>query len=280
MKKYFSILLLLGGFLLMSCENFFKSEVDPPQISTHPQLVVHSYISAGSSDVKVKVALSNPIFGSRSESGMPSVSDARVTLRNDQYGSVTIPYETHSGYYIISTTNFPIEAGKTYYLEVQDTKGNKATAHCTVPHDIVGDVQNLKLINTKSEGSDAYQVSFDFQDTANQRNYYIPVILVRQELSNYDRRLEAKFFTDNNRDGHRITVRSEKEFGSAQYVKKVIVTLYNADVNFYEYARSVSSQNEAQDAGPFAETVILNSNIKGGLGVFGAYTKKVVTLEL
>ncbi|ATA75471.1 hypothetical protein CGC52_08610 [Capnocytophaga sp. H2931] len=280
MKKYFNILLVFSGFLFVGCENFFKSEVEPPKISTQSQLVIHSYISADSPDIKVKVAMSNPTFGNHSQSGIPSVSNAQVTLRNDQNESITLPYESNSEYYTISATTFPIEAGKTYHLEVRDSHGNKATAHCTVPQNIVGDIQNVTVIDTKNEGSDAYQVSFDFQDRANERNYYIPVILVRQELSNYDRRLEAKFFTDNNRDGNRITVRSEKDFGSAQYVKQVVVTLYTTDVNFYEYGRSVSLQNDTEDIGPFGETVILNSNIKGGLGVFGAYTKKVVTLEL
>jgi len=52
--------------------------------------------------------------------------------------------------------------------------------------------------------------------------------------------------------------------------------LLNVDVHYYKYHKSLSSNNEDN---PFAEPTLIYTNINGGLGVFAAYNKTMVTKD-
>lgn len=269
--------ILFTVFVIAGCsDDFFKKEVEAPENSIQPQLVIHSYISPQNPEINVSVQMSIPSFG-KQKVFSEAVTNAVVTIYNEQNEQATIPFEDTKNSYSLSTSVFPIFEGKTYRLEVRDSKGNRATAQCTVPQNITGTIQNLKLVNTKEEGSDAYQVTFDFQDTPNVKNYYISTALL---YGYYTEILKIKPFTDKNRDGEIISVRSEKRIGSFIEKNKIDVTLSVADIHYYEYLKTVSAQVDSEDLGPFAEPIFILSNVKGGLGVFGAYCQKSLSLEL
>lgn len=276
MKKIICIILLIN--LLCGCEEFFTSEVEAPRQSTQPQLVIHGYISPQNSEIKVSVSLSIPMFGKQINQAK-IVTDAQVILRNDQNQSVKLLYDEDKEYYVAQTNTFPIVAGKIYQLEVQDTQGNRATAECTVPEEIAGNIQNIQVIKTKDAESDAFQVAFNFRDTPNVRNYYIAEAWAETDNGYFKRKAEIKQFTDNNRDGQIISVRSEKTSGEAENVQGVEIVLLSVDYNYYQYFKTVSMQSDTESLGAFSEPVFILSNIKGGLGVFGAYNEKRVIVE-
>lgn len=276
MKKIICIILLIN--LLFGCEEFFTSEVEAPQQSTQSQLVIHGYISPQNSEIKVSVSLSIPMFGKQINQAK-IVTDAQVILRNDKNQSVKLLYDENKEYYVAQTNAFPIVAGKIYQLEVQDTQGNRATAECTVPEEIAGSIQNIQVIKTKDAESDAFQVAFNFRDTPNVRNYYIAEAWAETDNGYFKRKSEIKQFTDNNRDGHIISVRSEKTSGEAENVQGVEIILLSVDYNYYQYFKTVSMQSDTESLGAFSEPVFILSNIKGGLGVFGAYNEKRVSVK-
>lgn len=276
MRKIICIILSIK--LLWSCEDFFKSEVEAPEQGTKPQLIIHGYISPQNPEIIVSVSLSNPVFGKQTN-GTQVVSDAQVMLRNEQNQSVQLLYDNLEEHYKIGTNSFPIVEGKTYRLEVQDTQGNRASAECTVPKNIAGNIQNIQVIKTKDAESDAFQVAFNFQDTPNVRNYYIAEAWAETDYGYFKRKAEIKQFTDNNRDGQNISVRSEKTSGEAKNVEGIEIILLSVDYNYYQYVKTVLMQSDTEALGPFSEPVFITSNIKGGLGIFGAYSEKRATIK-
>lgn len=276
MKNIIYIILIIN--FLCGCEDFFKSEVNPPQQSTQSQLVIHGYVSPQNPEIKVSVSLSAPMFGKQTQP-TKSVTDAQVVLRNDQSQSVKLRYDENKEYYVGQTSIFPIVAGETYYLEVQDAQGKRATAMCTVPENVTGKIEDVQVIKTKEAEADAFQIAFHFQDAPNLQNYYIAEAWAETDNGYFKKKAEIKPFTDNNRDGQIITVRSEKTLGEVKNVQGVEIILLSADYNYYQYVKTVSMQSDTESLGPFSEPVFILSNIKGGLGVFGAYNEKRARLE-
>lgn len=55
--------------------------------------------------------------------------------------------------------------------------------------------------------------------------------------------------------------------------------LLHVDKNYYDYHRTLQQQNDI-DGNPFAEPVLISTNIEGGLGCFGAYNRTTKTVIL
>jgi hypothetical protein len=55
--------------------------------------------------------------------------------------------------------------------------------------------------------------------------------------------------------------------------------LLHTDEHYYNYYRSVRRAKQRQ-ANPFAEPVLIYSNVTGGLGVFGAYTRTTTSVRI
>jgi hypothetical protein len=53
--------------------------------------------------------------------------------------------------------------------------------------------------------------------------------------------------------------------------------VYNADVNYFKYHRSLQQRLDTEN--PFTEPSIIYTNIKGGLGCFGAYNLGKLTYQ-
>ncbi|GAB3265297.1 hypothetical protein GCM10027347_32920 [Larkinella harenae] len=70
--------------------------------------------------------------------------------------------------------------------------------------------------------------------------------------------------------------------GNAPITKRpvaVTVMLLHVDRHYYEYHRTLQQQNDI-DGNPFAEPVLISTNIEGGLGCFGAYNRTINTVTL
>ncbi|MFD1144886.1 DUF4249 domain-containing protein [Larkinella insperata] len=55
--------------------------------------------------------------------------------------------------------------------------------------------------------------------------------------------------------------------------------LLHVDKNYYDYHRTLQQQGDV-DENPFAEPVLISTNIQGGLGCFGAYNRSALTATL
>jgi hypothetical protein len=92
----------------------------------------------------------------------------------------------------------------------------------------------------------------------------------------------AEWVSDEDRDGGLLVsprgnchVNGWKPFISCSLYASVLHT----DVHYYRYHASVRRAGQSR-ANPFAEPVLVYSNVTGGLGVFGAYTRTTTSVRI
>lgn len=275
MKKLLLSFIILNALLTFnSCEDdIFKKEIDPPQSATTPQCVVQSYLSPDNENIEVSLQWSQPIFNTAIEVlNNPIIKNAKVVLFNNEKKSVPLVFDNEKQLYVAKNSLFPIKEKENYSLQVEVPNTPTVTANCTVPSKFKSEIENIRLIRTSDDGSAAFQVVFEFNDIPNEKNYYLAEIILK--TNDFNKIIKVEPFTDFNRDGKKILVRSEKVWDNGYYSKDSIsINLFSVDKHFYDYKRTVLQQEESEDLGVFAEPVFIISNIKNGLGIFGAYTK-------
>lgn len=282
MKKIIILFVLtLSVVLLSRCgEDAFKKEITPPKKYVEPQLVVHSYI-AKDLQIQVSITLSKPIFGIQ-KNGTELVKNAKVIISNVAKESVILPYNEQSESYVMASQSFPIVQGQKYYLEVETPDGKKVSADCVVPMPLKTKIENVRLLKVKESGDVGYRLAFDFEDKQGEQNYYMASSKFVVDVNSNGRYKNFKFdaFSDFSHDGETIHVRSQPIFSSLPEIKEVVITLYSLDKYSYMYHRTTAKQEENKDLGFFVEPVIISSNIKNGLGIFGAYSVLYVVKRL
>ncbi len=264
---------LAALFLLCSCEK--EADIEIP--STPAKLVVVSHISPENKETTVSVKMSKPLYETSTVNIGDAVANADVKL-SDGSNSVNLIFNNTSKYYTISSQTFPIQAGKTYYLTVS-ANNQSVSAETTVPSNTFPSDYNITV--KKGFDQDAKIIHMSWTDITGESNYYAPYNFAMykyfgQTDTNFvDIAYERVFINDGNRDGKELS--AEQEFFEPQSPTpeaKGIQTLFiHCNKEYYLYHNSVI-QSMNTDGNPFAEPVIIYTNIKGGLGVFSAYTSK------
>ncbi len=264
-----------------SCEDFFLSEVDAPELKTKPQLVLHSYISPDK-PIEVSVQYSKPVFSKEKVAFKDEyqVQNAKVLITNlKTKASLEIPFDDKQWRYVHeTTTDFQITEGETYLLEVTAPNGKKASGKCCVPSAVTSEITNIRY--AKRDGS-FLEVIFEVKDNPNEENFYA-ARAVGYSSENKAVKEQRYLFSDKNKNGKNILVKSSKyteRYGYYRPIETIKIHLFSVDKNYFDYAQSVSSQYD-NEGNPFADPTIIISNIEGGLGVFGAYTSKTVEKKL
>jgi hypothetical protein len=271
MKKL--VIILFPIFLaLTSCDKLAKN-IDAPKVEA--ELVVFSFLSPEDSIIKVEVSLSKPIFG-KANSSNDVVTDANVTITNDAGFAATIAFQDSASAYLLPTSLYPIEAGRTYTIHVAAAQ-KTVYGTTTVPTTIIqpGVFTYQKRSNS---GSMYYTYSYKWQDEPGTKNYY------RSSLENsysyvdffgdttfYHEEVGADVFTDENKDGLVLNGICD-DYNSGFNVDSSYFTidyyLLNTDIHYYEYhkRRLIYYGDD-----PFSEPLQQYSNINGGLGVVASY---------
>ncbi|MDO5607688.1 MAG: DUF4249 domain-containing protein [Capnocytophaga sp.] len=276
MKYKIIVSSVLALFLGVSCEDFFQSEVTPPDSYSETKLIVHGYLTPTEAPT-VSISESTPIFG---EAGSrPPIGNAVVELSDDG-GNKVLLLPIGGDRFGTSQANFPIESGKTYYISVSAPNDKKASAQCTVPLMTARQIDNVRMIRSRTDGMEALQIAFDFQDNQGERNYYMARGTYHTSWG-VSVSIDFQPFTDTNNEGKTIYARSEKYSTSTalEEIKKIDIELYEVDVHLYDYFRTILLQQKSEDLGAFAEPVMLISNINDGFGVFGGYTKQSISVD-
>ncbi|WP_234735916.1 DUF4249 domain-containing protein [Tellurirhabdus bombi] len=299
-QSFFLFILSIGFFT--SCDNLVQ-EVDSdlvPQIGE--KVVVHCYISPQDSLLIALVSLSRPVLGADppySYGTKPVVPGALVTL-TDGERSVVLSFDEQAQRYSALAKSFPIQTGKNYRLQV-NLNNQQVTSSCTVPAQVplsavrVDSVEQLVGPNSKRW---QYQIRMDWQDPAGTRNFYrtagtyaykilesITPSRLEETLLNGPiqfNRSEA-FITDLKQDGQLLT--SPKGDFAIQTAGgrfpirplQIMASLLHTDANYYNYHLAIE-RREDTSGNPFAEPVLIPSNIDGGLGCFGAYNRSQKTV--
>src|SRR6478752_9197465 len=101
---------------LASCDREAQ-DVTPPEIES--KLVVFSFLSPEDSFVQVEVSFSRPVYTKGPKPQNTNyVPDAVVNIQNDGGFSAVLSYVDTLNAYTVSTSSYPIEAGRTYSINV------------------------------------------------------------------------------------------------------------------------------------------------------------------
>ena len=307
------IIFFLLASLLPGCGSL-RNEVDPGQLGIESaKLVVSGFLSPQDTILAVKVTRSATVVGDSIGQLMTgnAVTDATVTL-SEGGRSIVLPYnnmpasDSTQPYYSASARLLPILVGHTYTLSVVTTNGQRVTSTCTIPQPVKPVAITFdSLTQTQNK---RYFVRVRWQDPAGQENYYQVAGLFRYIVtcptcvsnSSYTEReaVSNLSFDDDNRglfsdagiDGNAMisgraflsgsTSSGKQTSFSSQYkTATATVNLLSVDQPYYQYWSAVLRQRRVRN-NPFAEPVLIPSNIVGGLGCFMGYSNSTLTLRL
>lgn len=310
-----ALLYLLCILLSASC-NSLRQEVEPKGIVQEPEkLVVACFISPQDTVLAALVTRSSPVLGTAKPFNS-DVTNATVTL-SDGSQSVMLRIKAGTIYgnvyntYRADPRELPIVAGKTYTLTVRVPDGRQVTATCTVPRPVALEQVVLDSAISDDLGSRGknYYASLRWHDPAGQTNFYrvagsneypytyrvwtSPNSSARDTVVHfrgdwYFRK--GSILTDLGRDGQEIiSQRGRLAPSTMTLVNGVWMStrpsgqlnahLLHVDENYYRYHDAVERQNQLNE-NPFAEPVLIPSNIQGGLGCFGAYNRSTITIQI
>ncbi|RIV23413.1 DUF4249 domain-containing protein [Fibrisoma montanum] len=301
----------IGFLTLTGCQNL-RQEVDLDGLTQQPnKLIVAAFISPQDTVLTVKVNRTRPIQDPyNATSGL--VTNARVTLTNAGR-SLTLVYNTTHQQYQADPARLPIRSGQTYTLTVQTPDGLRVSGSCTVPPAVP--VQTVSLDSLEEvNGNKQYLVRLAWQDPPRTKNFYQPIgafVYLRscgtcssaEKARQRPVRAPIPFGTSTNlsglvsddlRDGSVLTsewgalradstdkARSTPNTVFRDYYARATVTavLLHVDEAYYRY-HTAAELAARYDGNPFAEPVIIPSNIKDGLGCFAAYNKSIRNVVL
>lgn len=309
-KIFFAAACLLS---LAGCESMVN-DIDASKLpKTESKLVVECYISPQSDIIQVLLTESQPLFGVANSSA-PIIKNATVTI-SGQSGQSILPFNDTLGTYSLPTSQFKIEAGKTYHLAVSDpTRSVKAS--CTVPANFVS-IKKYTLTMTDGRRNDwdstfrqtIVKTRFQWDDFPNEKNYYTArgYIHISQNQYNYGpgssegkiyrysykNQYSSGFVTDANLDG--LTLNPELlefqlynqtmsyslpngqkvQFYTDSKIEEIYAEILNVDENYYKFHQTMRNDS---DGNPFVEPTLVYTNIEGGLGCFGAFNASITTI--
>lgn len=274
MKKTIYFVAVLFTFSMLSCENFFEVSV-PIDINDHKtklalsaQVSVFSDLDSISYNILVSKSL-GALKESDRESYKISNADINFLVNNTNY---EFKESEKKGYYIPKNPqDIVYTAGETYKLKTDKSGFNTVESSQVFPSKVP--------IKNVSFNSDLLKVTF--QDTKGQDNYYIlelissyrnsyTGIINLQPFGGSTRSSSLKYnrviFSDEFFDGElkEITVKTLPQRSDNE---KYIVNLYHVNKDFYNYDISYGLAEDAIE-NPFAEPVILYSNVTNGYGIF------------
>lgn len=282
-----------------------------------PQLVIHSLITPGDS-VMVNVSRSRPLGDSLQSK---KVTDASVTITDGRGQAIRLPLVQEDYYttvYGISQQYFSIQAGATYTLSVTHPELSAVEASCTVPETAtpLEAVRYVGKSRVPDDGRLTYDVQVSWYDSGpylhrvyfsvhyittnpedrsilEQGMYYYghdPFHGIEQTDSLFTYYDNAFFsskilYTDTLPDG---TILSSQTI-EAPITYQLTTYLVTPDEHMarYQASQDIFAQNESElnsDSfiGLYRGIIPEYSNVRGGLGVFGAYLRSepvYLTLE-
>lgn len=292
MKKIFLYsLIVISQLFLLSCESLIK-EIAPSFLpETDSKLVVACFISPQDTVLAAKVTETKLLIGTTGDI-REDIINATVNL-SDGNKNVRLVYSPKLGYYRALPSELPILVGKNYTITVNTPDGRQVNASTTVPNNIA--IKEVKIDTAQSNDNQEgvivskteYTVKLIWQDKAEEVNFYRGISVfetIIQYPNNFGtNRLppypliitDLRTIDDKNTDGQLISLNRTFEptytpiTSGVKYIKQLKVGLFQTDIHYYNYHTSLRRQRENNN--PFAEPVLLYTNINGGFGCFGSY---------
>ena len=267
-------------WFLWGCE----SDADSILIPYKAKMVLECYLNPSDPVIQATLQSSLPMVSSDSVLGIP---DAIVQL-SDGTKSITLPYQ--KGVYQINIRQFPLSAGTTYTLKASAPGYPAIEASCTIPPRATNTMVSWKdnglsyvqrfrgyrvyrnyelqwkvaapadplyfglgrrtqfVDTTTVDGRDSVTVGF---------NTYWDHFQTDREIAQNKPKMQVLIGRTSESDSTRLTTRYSE------------LLLLQCDKNVFDFMRNVQIQ-QRNTYNPFAEATLIPSNVKNGLGVFGA----------
>jgi len=271
------------------------------------KIVVEAYISPDQDSNFIYISSTQNRFGELTGAA-PSLGNLNLYLSD---GTNEIMLDTvrkepyHFDAYKYYLKNIPVQEGKTYHLKVESNKGLTAEANCTVPikKDFKLEVDTSSIVFMSEFGfkQSITYANFSITDIPGESNYY-RLLYIYQQYSSlvkysqnsikkqlqgevpvtnvYQPGIGDKVFSDLGMDGKKILLRSIElppvdliiDPHPYSKVDSIILRVYllNTDKPYYDFHHSLIYWSMGDN--PFTEASFTYSNIKGGVGIFAAYT--------
>ncbi|HLP73504.1 MAG TPA: DUF4249 domain-containing protein [Bacteroidales bacterium] len=263
------------------------------------KLVISGFLSPDEETHYISVGMNQVLYVGSDESPYPgkitgSLSDGgkEISLRPifRKYDIMGAADSIFAGF-VFTSAELAVEEGKTYTLKVSDESGLYAESSCTVPQkkNLSPAFDTLRVYSQYDPGYSYLQGEVSFTDIPGEENYYALLCeRIHYRAHNTPPRAEFQnlldpkksYFNDVGIDGKRTTVRlnifnSPGNSSDSAFIK---IYLLNTDKPYYDFHKSVANYVSGED--PFTEASPIYSNIKGGLGIFAAYTCDSIIVRL
>jgi hypothetical protein len=295
MKLIVKITVLLTFAIAYSC----TKDADNLKYPEYKQkLVISGYLSPEEKTHYISVECNQILYvnhheytGYRNMTATISNGENEISLRPSFYKynnfDLSVWDSVRTGF-LFTSSELPVEEGKTYTLKVYNENELLAESSCTVPfkRDLSPKLDTTKIISPT--GYSYFKANFSFTDIAGEENYYALLceyvdyksrnILLQPYFSNLIDP-EISYFNDIGIDGKRSKIQLENIYPS-KYLDSVFIKIFflNTDKPYYDYQKSIL--NYVSGETPFTEASPVYSNIKGGLGIFAAYTYDSIIVRL
>jgi len=296
LKNILSYTILLLTF--SSCEDFFSStkEVDLGDLSDQVT-VVGRLSNTDVSNELTRSQLSYGILISRSRSiidtsNFKPIESANINLTSNDGLNIDFEYDERLGYYFppnIGTSDFggiTVKENTNYELVVDVPGEDRVTASCETK--TFGKVEEINIVKDDiagDSGSTLDRVLINIADPEGENFYYLDVFYEGERVSegvknkffrkgylyNYSSIFDdaPELFNDQLFDGKTKTLEfwSERYESREEEIMNAVIILWSLSKEEYEFRKSISA-NEIADENPFAEPIIVFSNIENGVGIF------------
>lgn len=287
------VLFLASALLFCAC---IKS-VDDFEGNYEEKVMLTSFISPFDFIITVKVQLTVPAYNN--DISFVIIEDARVTI-SDGTTSKQLLYNPTLMHYELSQEHFEIKPSTSYKLEVK-ANGEVLTAECVVPDDFeINPSSNHTVEIFQNENTDVFAaVNYNYAWNGSP-GYFFPYSKLNYERYKYkdgmindtaDNNIVKQNYIDFNYPVEITDLKVEGEtnhllgfpvnsFSSSDsveyFLKNVKFYVLKSDIHYAKYYKTLNTQistngSLSEEGNPFTEPKILHSNVKNGIGVFGAY---------
>jgi hypothetical protein len=296
-------IMVFALLVAVSCEDFFLSEATSVNIpGGDSRLVVFSYLSPQDTVIRVRVSRSVPYYNPVKDE--PFEGQAIVSLAVKGGEKSFLEYNEDYSCFVISPDEFKIEPGNIYQLSVELENGERVTAECYVPEMEYNKVEAEALYDEADVWGNKYtSVNWKITTSKNPEGSYYSTgayvssyrSYVYDDLTESSESIQELWLEKGNQymfdeSGRTWSFKAThwgidysyppdyydypEELQNSRNIDSIFVYLMQTDENYYLFHRSYENYYYYGDDFPFAESVLIYSNVDGGLGIFAGYNRK------
>jgi len=275
----------LLAVLLAGCEQVIEIDLPPHT----PQIVVNSTFSTDSV-VYAQISVSKQL---QDTAQIQVLSDASVVLLEDGLPFDTLQFTSNYFPGAYRGSRIP-SAGKNYTLKASRSGFPTVEGNDLAPFPVA--IENVTFQDSVPDPVNEGvwdEITFSFSDAGTTDDFYVAGIQLSDSVEvvpgqwevytmmvgfiTDDPIMERDFtgnvvsFTDDSFQGGRRSIRMKVNHDDIAYGTAEIVLLHTSE-NYFRYLRSINAYEETQ-FNPFAEPVIIHSNMTPQLGIFAGYSR-------